>query len=115
MTTRAERRRAARNGTELKTLPGILPPEDLADLRETLGPYAQRFKELQIEINTLQSGLNGMLTVFLKAKGYPTNLNLDLKTGKLTPNKPQQQASSPDGVAREVPEKAVVQPEGLMA
>ena len=85
----------------MKTLPGILPPEDLADLRETLGPYAQRLKELQIEMNALQSGLNGMLTVFLKAKGYPPNLNLDLNTGKLTPNKPQQPAPSPDGVAKE--------------
>ena len=99
MTTRAERRRAAKNGTDLRVLPGVLPPSDLAQLKETMAPFVQRVTELQIELNTLQGSLKGMLMIFLKAKGYPVNLTLDWNTGALTP---QPVAPPPDGMAEKV-------------
>ena len=99
MTTRAERRRAAKNGTDLRVLPGVLSRADLAQLRENIAPFVQRCTELQIELTTLQKALSGMLTIFLQAKGYPANLTLDWETGALTP---QPVAPPPDGMAEKV-------------
>jgi len=36
-----------------------------------------------------------MLTVFLRAKGYPTEVGLDLKTGQLTPRQPAPKQAAP--------------------
>ena len=89
--------------------PAMLKPEDLIGFKEMAKEELAQLNQLNTAMGLLQQRINGMLTVFCKLKGYPDNVNVDLNTGQLTPNKPAQTVESPvpapNGVAQQVPEQ----------
>ena len=67
-----------------------LSETQLRPLQQLLGPLVSRLTTLEIQSNEIRQSINDIAAMYLTSLGLPSEANIDLKTGALTPVKEQE-------------------------
>ena len=64
-----------------------LSEQQLKQLQQLLGPYFNKLQALEMQSNSVREVINNIAGAYLTGLGIPSEMNIDLVTGDLTPSK----------------------------